>query len=223
MSQASRERVAAALAAVEAARKTEGVSRHQLADRLGIPFETLRRWFRAISPRLPSAAYLSRLDSYAGTVHGQASGWVVVWEAIQSWWKTQHRYASLSDLAREIGWESSDLQRCFTEGVAPPRLVLERLAEEMSIPTPKSPPRVGETHTRTDRLKALLILLHEELAWFRDGPEEARAVLRSDLDPFDLGYLSSLLAMLSDEDKFRRWLGLTTNRFTSFQRRGGPK
>jgi DNA-binding transcriptional regulator YiaG len=53
MSQASRERIAATLAAVEAARKTEGLSRHQLADRLGIPFETFRRWFHATSPKVP--------------------------------------------------------------------------------------------------------------------------------------------------------------------------
>lgn len=223
MTQVSRDRIAAILAAVEAARKTEGLSRHQLADRLGIPFETFRRWFHATSPKLPSPAHLSRLASYMGGVHGEISGWGTVWEAIRRWWQTQHRYASASDLARTIGWESDHLQRCFTEGVTPPRLVLERLADELRITTPKSPPPVGDARTRTERLRALLILLHEEVSWFRDGPEEVRTVLRSELDPFDLGYLSSLLAMLSDESKFRRWLAVTTNRFASFQRKGARK
>jgi hypothetical protein len=35
--------------------------------------------------------------------------------------------------------------------------------------------------------------------------------------------LSSLLTMLSDESKFKRWLAATTNRFTSFQRKGGRR
>ncbi len=222
MSHASREQIASTLAAVETARKTEGLSRRQLADRLGIPFETFRRWFHT-SPKLPSVGHLSRLESYIGTVRDESSGWGAVWNAIQSWWRTQHRYPSVSDLAQDIGWESDHLQRCFAGGETPPRLVVQRLADELRIPTPKSAPRISEARTRTKRLKALLILLHEELAWFRDGSEEVRSVLRSDLDPFDLGYLSSLLAMLPDEGKFRRWLTVTTNRFASFQRKGGRK
>jgi len=223
MSRASGAQVASTLAAVETARKMEGLSRRQLANRLGIPFDTFRRWFQTASPKLPSAAHMSRLESYLRSVRDESSAWGTVWNAIQVWWQTQHRYASVSDLARDIGWESDDLQRCFREGVIPPRLVLQRLAEELRIATPKSPPRISEARTRTERLRALLILLHEELAWFRDGPEEVRAVLRSELDCFDLGYLSSLLAMLSDEAKFRRWLTVTSNRFASFQRKGGQK
>lgn len=223
MSQASPEQVASILAALETARKAEGLSRHQLADRLGIPFETFRRWFHSSSPKVPSARHLSRLEPYLSAARDESSGWTVVWNAIRSWWQTQHRYPSVSDLARDIGWDSVHLQRCFREGETPPRLVLERLADELRIPTPKSPPRIAEARTRTDRLRALLILLHEELAWFRDGPEEVRSVLRFDLDSFDMGYLSSLLAMLPDEGKFRRWLTVTTNRFASFQRKGGRK
>lgn len=222
MSEATRERVTTTLAAVETARKTEGLTRRQLADRLGIPFETFRRWFHT-SPKLPSVGHLSRLEAYLGTVRDDSSQWGAVWYAIQSWWKTQHRFQSVSDLAREIGWESDHLRQCFAEGATPPRLVLERLADELSIPTPKSPPRISEARMRAERLKALLRLLYEELAWFRDGPEAVRSVLRSDLDPFDLGYLSSLLAMLPDEGKFLRWLTVTTNRFGSFQRKGGRK
>jgi transcriptional regulator with XRE-family HTH domain len=211
------------LAAVETARERQGLSRHQLADRLGIPFDTFRRWFHKTAPKQPSAAHLSRLEAYVTKAPTEVSEWDGVWQAIRGWWQTQHRYASVSDLARDIGWESDDLQRCFREGVTPPRLVLERLADELRIPTPKSPPRISDARTRTERLRALLILLHEELAWFRDGPEEVRAILRSELDSFDLGYLSSLLAMLPDEAKFRLWLIVTTNRFASFQRKGERK
>jgi transcriptional regulator with XRE-family HTH domain len=209
------------LTAVETLRQQQGLSRHQLADRLGIPFETFRRWFHRISPKLPSPAHLRKLEFYVTRTEGEASEWGGVWEAIRSWWQTQHRYTSALDLAREIGWDGDHLDSCLRTGAPPPRLVVERLAGSLRIPTPASPPQVGEAERRTELLKALLTLLHEELAWFRDGPEEVRGVFRSGLDPFDVGYLSSLLAMLSDEGRFKRWLAATTNRFASFERKGG--
>lgn len=223
MSQVSREHVTKTLAAVENLRQRQKLSRHQLADRLAIPSDTLRRWFQKIAPRLPSSAHLLRLESYVVNSGGEVSQWDAAWEAILNWWQTQHQYASASDLAREIGWDDVHLAQCLKSGKSPPRLVVERLAGVVRIPTPTSPPPVGEAGRRSERLKALLILLHEELAWFRDGPEEIRGVFRSELDPFDVGYLSSLLTMLSDESKFKRWLAATTNRFTSFQRKGGRR
>lgn len=221
MSQPSREHVTKTLATVEDVRRQQGLSRHQLADRLGIPFETFRRWFQKTTPKLPSPAHLSRLQSYIASARDEVSAWEEVWGRIRGWWQTQHRYSSASELAREIGWDGDQLAECLRGEQRPPRLVVERLAESLRIPTPVSKPQEGEAKQRTDRLKALLMLLHDELAWFRDGPEEVRGVFRCELDPFDVGYLSSLLAMLSDEDKFKRWLAATTNRFASFGRRGG--
>ena len=223
MSQVSREHVTETLAAVDNVRQQQGLSRHELADRLGIPFDTFCRWFRKSATRLPSVAHLSRLESYVAKSGGEVSGWDGVWEAIRNWWQTQDKYASASDLAREIGWDGDHLNQCLKGGKPPPRLVVERLAVSLRIPTPTSPPQVGEARRRSERLKALLILLHEELAWFRDGPEEIRGVFRSELDPFDVGYLSSLLTMLSDESRFKRWLAATTNRFASFQRKRGRR
>jgi hypothetical protein len=69
---------------------------------------------------------------------------------------------------------------------------------------------------RTQRIKKLLILLESELSAFRDGPRSGRDVFRAELDPDDVGYLSSLLTMLGDENKFTRWRDLTTNRFRHF-------
>lgn len=221
MTQVSREHLIETLAAVENARQQEGLSRQQLATRLGIPSETFRRWFHKNAPRLPSAAHLSRLESYVANSRGELSGWDSVWDAILHWWQTQHKYASASDLAHEIGWDGDNLAQCLKGGTSPPRLVVERLARSVPISTPTSPAQVGEAKRRSERLKALLILLHEELVWFRDGTKELREVFRSELDPFDVGYLSSLLAMLSDESRFKRWLSATTNRFASFQRKGG--
>lgn len=72
---------------------------------------------------------------------------------------------------------------------------------------------------RAEKIKYLLLLLEDELRWFRDNGPDAREMFRRELDPFDIGYVSSLLTMLTEEDKFRRWLALTTARFQFFKKR----
>ena len=77
-----------------------------------------------------------------------------------------------------------------------------------------------EAQRRTEKVKYLLLSLEQELRWFRDGSKEARDTFR-ELDSYDIGYISSLLTMLGEEDKFKRWLTFTTNKFQSFK--GGVK
>lgn len=205
------------LASVETIRLKQGISRHELAGRLGIPFETLRRWFRKAIPRLPSPDHLSQLASFVASTSEEAAGWSDTWEGVKRWWTTQHRYGSVAELARDLGWDVDQLRDCLSGNLQPPRLVLERLGKLLNIRTPVSAPNVAEARKRSARLRCLLTLLNDELSWFRDGPEELRTVFRSELNPFDVGYLSSLLAMLGDEAKFKRWLSFTTNRFGTFQ------
>jgi len=76
-----------------------------------------------------------------------------------------------------------------------------------------------EARRRTEKIKYLLLLLEDELKWFRDNNHKARDEFRKALNSSDVGYISSLLSMLSDEDKFSRWLALTTLRFQSFRSR----
>jgi len=140
--------------------------------------------------------------------------------AVRAWWQTQHRYESLEHLAKELGWTVEGLRSCLEGESIPPRLVVERLAEIVPLPTGAPSFSFEQARRRAERLKALLLIVADELAWFRDGVPEAREVLRSELDSLDAGYLSSLLTMLFSEDKFRRWLQLTTHRFNYFRRKG---
>lgn len=79
--------------------------------------------------------------------------------------------------------------------------------------------QIKESNRRVKKVKYLLLLLEDELRWFRDGNRDARDVFRKELNASDIGYISSLLTMMSEEDKFNRWLTLTTTRFQSFGRR----
>ena len=213
--------VALILDMVEKARVRLGLSRRQLADRLKVPFETLRRWFQEKSPKQPSAAHLSRLLSFAAEVENETSAWAAAWQTIKDWWPTQHRYSSLGELASEIGWDAQNLDACLLGGDHTPRLVIERLAALLGISTPSAAQYVAQARQRCTRIKSLLLLLYEELSWFRDGSQQSRDVFRSELDPYDVGYLSSLLTMLADERKFRRWLAATTHRFGAFKPKSG--
>lgn len=80
-------------------------------------------------------------------------------------------------------------------------------------------PETIEATRRAEKIKYLLLLLEDELRWFRDSSPDAREIYRMELDSYDIGYISSLLTMLTEEGKFKRWLALTTAQFHSFKRR----
>jgi len=211
------------LADVEAVRQQRGLSKRQLANILGIPFNTLRAWFQNRGAKAPSNSHLTKLHALVDESTRSRAQWDEIWKRIREWWRVQHRYPSLQQLAEELGWTSEGLRACLENESKPPRLVVERLAQLLHIQTLPTIMPAEEALRRAERLKHLLIMLAEDLAWFRDGPAEFREVYRSELDPFDTGYVSSLLTMLFSEDKFHRWLEVTTNRFNYFRAKGNRR
>ena len=75
-----------------------------------------------------------------------------------------------------------------------------------------------EVQGRAEKIKHLLLVLETELRFFRDGKTVDRDVFRAMLDPADVGYISSLLGMLGDEDQFKRWRTLTNYQFNHFRK-----
>jgi len=149
------ETIEAILSELESYAKGLGISRKELANRLGIPYSTVKHWFQqGKSARKPSIGNLAKV-------------------------------------------------RTFLEGREKPEVSRH----------------IGEARHRTEKIKYLLLLLEDELRWFRADHPAAREVFRKELDASDIGYISSLLTMLSEEDKFKRWLALTTIRFQSFKKR----
>jgi len=79
--------------------------------------------------------------------------------------------------------------------------------------------QVKDARHRTEKIKYLLLLLEDELRWFRNNGPDAREIFRKELNASDIGYISSLLTMIREEDKFERWRALTTIQFQSFKGR----
>lgn len=222
MADVNLEEIKEILVAVENLRRQKRITRSQLSENLGIPFNTFRAWFHKKGAKTPSRAYLPKLRGFVQKATQSRTQWDELWKKIREWWHTQHRYSSLEQLAEEVGWTLNDLHACLQNESNPPRLVVERLAQLLQLQTPPGTFPAEEAKRRSERLKALLSIIAEELAWFRDGPVEVREVYRSELDQFDAGYVTSLLTMLFAEDKFRRWLEVTTNRFNYFKKGRGP-
>lgn len=79
------------------------------------------------------------------------------------------------------------------------------------------PPDSSGIKEKAEKVKYLLLLLETELRYFRDGKPEDRNVFRKILDSGDIGYISSLLGMLGEENAFQRWKSLSTYRFKAFK------
>ncbi len=128
-------------------------------------------------------------------------------------------------LAEEIGVPYNTLTKWWffrqdKSARKPSELHIERVREFLeSKKAPEIYQHIQEARRRTEKIKFLLLLLEDELRWFRDNNPRARGEFRKELDASDIGYISSLLTMLTEEDKFQRWLALTTLRFQSFKRR----
>lgn len=209
---------------IEEFSRTRNLSKREMAQKLNIPYETLRKWFqRGKGKSNPSPAYIEKIEKILESQKEKSIYWKDIWMKILKWWETQHRYASIRELADDIGWDVQNLSNYFQNKGMPPRLVIEKIAKTIGFEIPALNLMLGEAQRKAGKLKYLLLLLEDELRWFRDSSKEPREIFRDALDLDDVGYISSLLTMLGDEDKFRRWLTLTTNRFNFFKKKEGQK
>jgi len=92
----------------------------------------------------------------------------------------------------------------------------ESLKEKAEI---KPTPILTEAKIRTEKIDALLFLLHEELRWFVEGSAESREILRQNIVLTNLGYLGTLLAALGNESDFKMWKAFTNLEFKKSENR----
>lgn len=153
--QTSEEKARDLLSRLSAYAKEHGFADRKLAEEMGVPYDTLRKW----------------------------------------WFFSQSKDANM-----------------------PSERYVERIGEFLeSKESPELYKRVLEARHRAGKIKLILLLLEDELRWFRDDNSRMRDEFRKELDAFDIGYISSLLTMLTEEEKFQRWLALTTTCFNSFK------
>lgn len=130
---------------------------------------------------------------------------------------------SRPETARQLGIPYKTFQKWFGEKRRLPiKGHLEKIESFLDSPSPAPELDLPEAESRTEAIKHLLIALEIELRHFRNAGKAEREVFRKLLNQEDIGYISSLLSMLGDENRFKRWLTLSNYRFQGFKK-GGQK
>lgn len=149
-------------------------------------------------------------------------------ETIESVLSTLDKYAkelgiSRKELADRLETPYSTVKHWFQQGRSARKPSEVNLIKIRAFLKGKEEPQVyrqvKDARRRTEKIKYLLLLLEDELRWFRDNGPDAREIFRKELNASDIGYISSLLTMIREEDKFERWHALTTIQFQSFKGR----
>lgn len=77
-------------------------------------------------------------------------------------------------------------------------------AQSMQIALLRKPK--DNDYERATRVKKLLVMLADELEFFKQNSESTREIFRRVVPGEDVGYITTLLRALYNEDQFQRWL-----------------
>jgi len=126
---------------------------------------------------------------------------------------TRNKMASL------IGMPSTTF-RDLMKGVKPrpvtEQKIIDFLSGKQPTPTEKTPEETTNQE-RVEKLKHVLLLLELELRPFIQD-EEARKLLRKKVDFADVGYLTSQINMMDEEERFKRWKSNSNYKFNFFRK-----
>lgn len=61
-------------------------------------------------------------------------------------------------------------------------------------------------YKQANKIKKLLVSLTHELEYFKQAPESSRETFRKVVPGIDVGYITTLLRALYNEDQFQRWM-----------------
>lgn len=136
---------------------------------------------------------------------------------LKAWLRSQQGFHTIRELEPVTGIPYSSLRDYFCGHAAPVGERLRRLANLTAVPSLLEQLGAERTatasHTPTPDPAALAATVRDDadrllsdLEPFKRGTAEDRAMLRSRLPARDVGYLTSLLKALYDEDQFETWL-----------------
>lgn len=146
---------------------------------------------------------------------------------LKTWFKHQSRFRTLRELAERVGIPYSTLRDYFNGRAVPTGRRLESLASLTDCPSLRGPASAlappptdttipgpaasGPSAVNTDAALVLhaIRLLIQSLESFKRGTREDREALRRMVPKRDVGYVTTLMKALYDEDEFQTWLYFT--------------
>lgn len=118
------------------------------------------------------------------------------------------KFKTQSEISRITGINEKTIGDYFTARHKPPqkkwnllRETLVKISQKNLYEKKTKTQEMNETKQSIERLKAILLLLKGELEYFKDSSPEAREILKENLPGSTIGYLSSLLTALYDENQ----------------------
>ena len=96
--------------------------------------------------------------------------------------------------------------------------ILTQLSEVKIAQEVSSKPQSSSAETRANTVMILLMSLSSELEFFKTCGENERRIFKKIVPGQDVGYITTLLRALYDEDKFQRWL-----LFSSYTMKGNQR
>lgn len=121
-------------------------------------------------------------------------------------------------LAELLGVPRQTVEDWLVHRTEPGKANIQRIKDFLATKEQEERQKVPEAQRRAHSLLYLLLVVEDEIRWFKDASREARDALRDELNFRDVGYIASLLGMLGEEDQLERWKTLTTYRFSGLRR-----
>lgn len=118
---------------------------------------------------------------------------------------------TISECATRYGISPNMLKK-YKRGVTRPsseknvRAIATILEDAQVMQRPPLREPKDDYYERAIRVKKLLIMLADELEFFKQDSESTRETFRRVVPGEDIGYLTTLLRALYNEDQFQRWL-----------------
>jgi hypothetical protein len=135
---------------------------------------------------------------------------------LKQWLRSQNRYRTIRELEAPTGIPYSSLKDYFAGDAAPRGERLQRLAALTRVPAllatdAKARPSASERGECTAeesarRVSMTLRRLMDELDFFKRGTPEDRSTLKRMVPARDVGYATTLLKAMYDEDQFQAWV-----------------
>jgi hypothetical protein len=107
--------------------------------------------------------------------------------------------------------KAENLQRVEVDDIRSLKEELARTTQRLesliqSFSTERTPREITDSAAAALAVRATLRKLIAQLDYFKKGTDSDRKKFRETVDPVEVGYVSSILRALFDEDGFQRWM-----------------
>jgi transcriptional regulator with XRE-family HTH domain len=173
--------------------KKLGLTLNQCAEKYGIKTGTLKKYKSGV--RKPASE-----KNIIGVLNILKDAEIVTSDGTSSiYLKTEEQSFDIGVLVREVKALREKIDQIDT------RFGEARIYQEMT-----KKPTSNTAEERARNVMKLLMSLSKELEFFKRCPENERGTFKKIVPGQDVGYITTLLRALYDEDKFQRWLLFST-------------